>query len=162
MNLLFGIWIYFCLHFLYEIWISVWLDLYFLLMRIYLSLNFLQSWDLSFFVLFLPFFIYDRGHVTTDHFHSIFSIDKNLMDIPSVWKLVNSWMVINILSLQIGRTCIIKYFAKNIFKKYLDASEWVKCQNALLQGGILIRFMIQDDGHITITILFWYCQKTDK
>ena len=37
-----------------------------------------------------------------------------------------------------------------------------KCQNALLQGGILIRFMIQDDGHITITILFSYYQKTDK
>ena len=140
MNLLFGIWIYFCLNFLHEIWISVWLD--FLLMRIHLSLNFLHIilWDLSFFVLFLPFFIYDRGHVTTDHFHSIFSIDKNLMDIPSVWKLVNSWMVINILSLQIGRTlertCIIKYFAKNTYTYskniWMHRNEWKKMSKCIV------------------------------
>ena len=129
MNLLFGIWIYFCLNFLYEIWISV------CMVRFPINENLFKLefptytiYEIWVFVLFLSFFIYDRGHVTTDHFHSIFSIDKNLMDIPilSVWKLVNSWMVINILPLQIGRTCIIKYFTNNRFKKYLDASEWVK------------------------------------
>ena len=85
-------------------------------MRIYLSLNEIWVFCAFHFLLYLWSRSCNNGSLP---FYF-------LMDIPSVWKLVNSWMVINILSLQIGRTCIIKYFTKNIFKKYLDASEWVK------------------------------------